>query len=64
MAKSKDARVTVILECTSCVRNGVNKIVYEFTITIGYSSFANYCVYPSDPQPTKISLLPIPIPMS
>lgn len=40
------------------------QIVYEFTITIGYSSFANYCVYPSDPQPTKISLLPIPIPMS
>nr|ABG74778.1 ribosomal protein L33 [Jasminum leratii] len=23
MAKGKDARVTVILECTSCVRNGV-----------------------------------------
>nr|YP_009486649.1 ribosomal protein L33 [Bauhinia binata]YP_009486994.1 ribosomal protein L33 [Lysiphyllum hookeri]AWB12872.1 ribosomal protein L33 [Bauhinia binata]AWB13217.1 ribosomal protein L33 [Lysiphyllum hookeri] len=25
MAKSKDIRVTVILECTSCVRNSVNK---------------------------------------
>ena len=25
MAKGKDARVTVILECTRCVRNGVNK---------------------------------------
>nr|YP_004072483.1 ribosomal protein L33 [Corynocarpus laevigatus]ADO60331.1 ribosomal protein L33 [Corynocarpus laevigatus] len=25
MAKGKDARVTVILECTSCVRNDVNK---------------------------------------
>ncbi|OMP07156.1 hypothetical protein CCACVL1_01365 [Corchorus capsularis] len=25
MAKSKDVRVTIILECTSCVRNGVNK---------------------------------------
>nr|UXC96508.1 ribosomal protein L33 [Primula farinosa var. hannasanensis] len=25
MAKGKDARVTVILECTSCVQNGVNK---------------------------------------
>nr|UZC29585.1 ribosomal protein L33 [Acorus calamus] len=25
MAKGKDARLTVILECTSCVRNGVNK---------------------------------------
>nr|YP_010329332.1 ribosomal protein L33 [Ribes glaciale]YP_010883440.1 ribosomal protein L33 [Ribes uva-crispa]YP_010883526.1 ribosomal protein L33 [Ribes rubrum]YP_010883612.1 ribosomal protein L33 [Ribes nigrum]AWH11377.1 ribosomal protein L33 [Ribes fasciculatum var. chinense]QKV45668.1 ribosomal protein L33 [Ribes nevadense]QKV45750.1 ribosomal protein L33 [Ribes roezlii]QYC37080.1 ribosomal protein L33 [Ribes odoratum]WIL99901.1 ribosomal protein L33 [Ribes maximowiczianum]WIU42631.1 ribosomal prote len=25
MAKSKDVRVTVILECTCCVRNGVNK---------------------------------------
>nr|YP_009493973.1 ribosomal protein L33 [Lonicera tragophylla]YP_009494055.1 ribosomal protein L33 [Lonicera stephanocarpa]YP_009525359.1 ribosomal protein L33 [Lonicera insularis]YP_009525444.1 ribosomal protein L33 [Lonicera praeflorens]YP_009525529.1 ribosomal protein L33 [Lonicera maackii]YP_009525614.1 ribosomal protein L33 [Lonicera sachalinensis]YP_009525697.1 ribosomal protein L33 [Lonicera vesicaria]YP_009558135.1 ribosomal protein L33 [Lonicera nervosa]YP_009558217.1 ribosomal protein L33 [Lonic len=24
MAKSKDVRITVILECTSCVRNGVN----------------------------------------
>nr|YP_010502165.1 ribosomal protein L33 [Cordia dichotoma]YP_010982823.1 ribosomal protein L33 [Cordia monoica]YP_010982910.1 ribosomal protein L33 [Cordia sinensis]UXC96377.1 ribosomal protein L33 [Cordia dichotoma]WIL97067.1 ribosomal protein L33 [Cordia dichotoma]WOH22049.1 ribosomal protein L33 [Cordia monoica]WOH22135.1 ribosomal protein L33 [Cordia sinensis] len=26
MAKRKDVRVTVILECTSCVRNGANKI--------------------------------------
>uniref|UniRef100_A0AAU6N0C8 Large ribosomal subunit protein bL33c n=1 Tax=Argentina smithiana TaxID=3121455 RepID=A0AAU6N0C8_9ROSA len=25
MAKGKDVRVTVILECTSCVRNRVNK---------------------------------------
>nr|YP_010690611.1 ribosomal protein L33 [Cartonema parviflorum]WBU14321.1 ribosomal protein L33 [Cartonema parviflorum] len=25
MAKSKDVRVIVILECTSCVRNDVNK---------------------------------------
>nr|YP_009698726.1 ribosomal protein L33 [Hydrangea obtusifolia]QEJ85918.1 ribosomal protein L33 [Hydrangea obtusifolia] len=25
MAKGKDVRVTVILQCTSCVRNGVNK---------------------------------------
>lgn len=25
MDKAKDIRVTVILECTSCVRNGVNK---------------------------------------
>uniref|UniRef100_A0AAT9ZTA0 Large ribosomal subunit protein bL33c n=1 Tax=Phanera macrostachya TaxID=3078829 RepID=A0AAT9ZTA0_9FABA len=25
MAKSKDIRVTVILECTGCVRNSVNK---------------------------------------
>nr|YP_010734823.1 ribosomal protein L33 [Serjania erecta]YP_010948713.1 ribosomal protein L33 [Cardiospermum halicacabum]WEH02035.1 ribosomal protein L33 [Serjania erecta]WMV70285.1 ribosomal protein L33 [Cardiospermum halicacabum] len=25
MAKGKDARVRVILECTSCVRNDVNK---------------------------------------
>ncbi|KAK3199359.1 hypothetical protein Dsin_022774 [Dipteronia sinensis] len=25
MAKGKDVRVRVILECTSCVRNGVNK---------------------------------------
>nr|YP_010920230.1 ribosomal protein L33 [Phebalium longifolium]YP_010920404.1 ribosomal protein L33 [Phebalium whitei]WAJ52737.1 ribosomal protein L33 [Phebalium longifolium]WAJ52824.1 ribosomal protein L33 [Phebalium stenophyllum]WAJ52999.1 ribosomal protein L33 [Phebalium whitei] len=25
MAKGKDARVRVILECTSCVRNSVNK---------------------------------------
>nr|YP_010462352.1 ribosomal protein L33 [Primulina cordata]UUJ36209.1 ribosomal protein L33 [Primulina cordata] len=25
MAKSKDARGTVILECTGCIRNGVNK---------------------------------------
>nr|YP_010498548.1 ribosomal protein L33 [Tournefortia montana]UWN03991.1 ribosomal protein L33 [Tournefortia montana] len=24
MAKRKDVRVTVILECTSCVRNGAN----------------------------------------
>nr|YP_009696180.1 ribosomal protein L33 [Kissenia capensis]QEJ83033.1 ribosomal protein L33 [Kissenia capensis] len=24
MAKGKDVRVTVILQCTSCVRNGVN----------------------------------------
>nr|AGW98991.1 ribosomal protein L33 [Ipomoea corymbosa] len=26
MAKSKDVRVAVILECTSCVRNSVNKV--------------------------------------
>nr|YP_010463914.1 ribosomal protein L33 [Fedia cornucopiae]UUL71265.1 ribosomal protein L33 [Fedia cornucopiae] len=26
MAKSKDVRITIILECTSCVRNGVNKV--------------------------------------
>nr|YP_009663417.1 ribosomal protein L33 [Ipomoea quamoclit]QCU82166.1 ribosomal protein L33 [Ipomoea quamoclit]UKO32617.1 ribosomal protein L33 [Ipomoea quamoclit] len=26
MAKSKDVRVAVILECTSCVQNGVNKV--------------------------------------
>ncbi|KAB2006012.1 hypothetical protein ERO13_D11G284350v2 [Gossypium hirsutum] len=25
MAKSKDVQVTIILECTSCVRNDVNK---------------------------------------
>nr|YP_008758209.1 50S ribosomal protein L33 [Veratrum patulum]YP_010147933.1 50S ribosomal protein L33 [Veratrum oxysepalum]YP_010309256.1 ribosomal protein L33 [Veratrum nanchuanense]YP_010309341.1 ribosomal protein L33 [Veratrum grandiflorum]YP_010309596.1 ribosomal protein L33 [Veratrum dahuricum]AGX28864.1 50S ribosomal protein L33 [Veratrum patulum]QQV68291.1 50S ribosomal protein L33 [Veratrum oxysepalum]QSV09417.1 ribosomal protein L33 [Veratrum nanchuanense]QSV09502.1 ribosomal protein L33 [Veratr len=25
MAKSKDVRIRVILECTNCVRNGVNK---------------------------------------
>nr|YP_010152473.1 ribosomal protein L33 [Zephyranthes candida]QQW49902.1 ribosomal protein L33 [Zephyranthes candida] len=25
MAKGKDVRVRVILECTSCVQNGVNK---------------------------------------
>uniref|UniRef100_A0AAU7ZYZ1 Large ribosomal subunit protein bL33c n=1 Tax=Haplophyllum tragacanthoides TaxID=3230264 RepID=A0AAU7ZYZ1_9ROSI len=25
MAKGKDVRVKVFLECTSCVRNGVNK---------------------------------------
>ena len=25
MAKSKDVRVTVILECTSCARNVINK---------------------------------------
>uniref|UniRef100_A0AAU6MYR1 Large ribosomal subunit protein bL33c n=1 Tax=Argentina leuconota var. brachyphyllaria TaxID=3121449 RepID=A0AAU6MYR1_9ROSA len=25
MAKGKDVRVTVILECTSCVRNRINK---------------------------------------
>nr|YP_010334880.1 ribosomal protein L33 [Kalakia marginata]UNH91798.1 ribosomal protein L33 [Kalakia marginata] len=26
MAKGKDVRITVILECTGCVRNGVNKV--------------------------------------
>nr|YP_009994303.1 ribosomal protein L33 [Cuscuta nitida]QNP08454.1 ribosomal protein L33 [Cuscuta nitida] len=26
MAKKKDVRVTVILECTSCVRNDVQKV--------------------------------------
>nr|YP_010489203.1 ribosomal protein L33 [Incarvillea lutea]UWK23459.1 ribosomal protein L33 [Incarvillea lutea] len=26
MAKRKDARVTVILECTSCIRNGLKKV--------------------------------------
>nr|YP_009994369.1 ribosomal protein L33 [Cuscuta africana]QNP08517.1 ribosomal protein L33 [Cuscuta africana] len=26
MAKKKDVRVTVILECTSCVRNDVKKV--------------------------------------
>ncbi|PHT57636.1 50S ribosomal protein L33, chloroplastic [Capsicum annuum] len=26
MAKGKDARVTVILECTSCVRNSIDKV--------------------------------------
>nr|YP_009774306.1 ribosomal protein L33 [Houttuynia cordata]QIZ74947.1 ribosomal protein L33 [Houttuynia cordata]QJA28009.1 ribosomal protein L33 [Houttuynia cordata]QNH83373.1 ribosomal protein L33 [Houttuynia cordata]QQY98016.1 ribosomal protein L33 [Houttuynia cordata]UUL96485.1 ribosomal protein L33 [Houttuynia cordata] len=25
MAKGKDARVIVLLECTSCARNGLNK---------------------------------------
>nr|YP_010512164.1 ribosomal protein L33 [Myrocarpus frondosus]UXL83488.1 ribosomal protein L33 [Myrocarpus frondosus] len=25
MAKSKDIRVTVILECTTCVQNSINK---------------------------------------
>nr|YP_009695840.1 ribosomal protein L33 [Hydrostachys imbricata]YP_009695925.1 ribosomal protein L33 [Hydrostachys goudotiana]QEJ82608.1 ribosomal protein L33 [Hydrostachys imbricata]QEJ82693.1 ribosomal protein L33 [Hydrostachys goudotiana]QEJ85748.1 ribosomal protein L33 [Hydrostachys sp. CF-2019] len=25
MAKGKDVRVTVILQCTSCVRNGINE---------------------------------------
>nr|YP_009340510.1 ribosomal protein L33 [Porterella carnosula]APQ40083.1 ribosomal protein L33 [Porterella carnosula] len=25
MAKGKDIRITVILECTTCVRKGVNK---------------------------------------
>ncbi|KAL6318233.1 hypothetical protein AAG906_035741 [Vitis piasezkii] len=25
MAKSKDARIRVLLECTNCVRGGVNK---------------------------------------
>nr|ANP95902.1 ribosomal protein L33 [Pyrola rotundifolia] len=25
MAKGKDVRVMIILECTNCVRNGVNK---------------------------------------
>nr|AEX94926.1 ribosomal protein L33 [Trichopetalum plumosum] len=25
MAKGKDVRIRVILECTSCVQNGVNK---------------------------------------
>nr|YP_010614877.1 ribosomal protein L33 [Barleria lupulina]WAS33039.1 ribosomal protein L33 [Barleria lupulina] len=26
MAKRKDARVTVILECNGCIRNGVNDV--------------------------------------
>nr|YP_009309739.1 ribosomal protein L33 [Orobanche austrohispanica]ALJ02168.1 ribosomal protein L33 [Orobanche austrohispanica] len=26
MAKRKDARVTVILECTNCIRNSVKKV--------------------------------------
>nr|YP_008964055.1 ribosomal protein L33 [Ajuga reptans]AHA84935.1 ribosomal protein L33 [Ajuga reptans] len=26
MAKRKDARVTVILECTGCIQNGVKKV--------------------------------------
>nr|YP_009272465.1 ribosomal protein L33 [Utricularia reniformis]AMN14315.1 ribosomal protein L33 [Utricularia reniformis]WOC91267.1 ribosomal protein L33 [Utricularia geminiloba]WOC91342.1 ribosomal protein L33 [Utricularia geminiloba]WOC91663.1 ribosomal protein L33 [Utricularia nelumbifolia] len=26
MAKRKDARVTVILECTGCIRNGPKKV--------------------------------------
>nr|QXI89231.1 ribosomal protein L33 [Gentiana altigena] len=26
MAKGKDVRVTVILECTSCARNNVNRV--------------------------------------
>nr|YP_009294983.1 ribosomal protein L33 [Swertia mussotii]YP_009715899.1 ribosomal protein L33 [Swertia leducii]YP_009925488.1 ribosomal protein L33 [Swertia multicaulis]YP_009994587.1 ribosomal protein L33 [Swertia souliei]YP_010131305.1 ribosomal protein L33 [Swertia franchetiana]YP_010169643.1 ribosomal protein L33 [Swertia nervosa]YP_010174278.1 ribosomal protein L33 [Swertia diluta]YP_010252318.1 ribosomal protein L33 [Swertia erythrosticta]YP_010408113.1 ribosomal protein L33 [Swertia kouitchensis] len=26
MAKGKDVRVTVILECTSCARNSVNRV--------------------------------------
>nr|YP_009171620.1 ribosomal protein L33 [Elaeagnus macrophylla]YP_010216473.1 ribosomal protein L33 [Elaeagnus pungens]YP_010327305.1 ribosomal protein L33 [Elaeagnus henryi]YP_010921791.1 ribosomal protein L33 [Elaeagnus oldhamii]YP_011017901.1 ribosomal protein L33 [Elaeagnus bambusetorum]AXR94231.1 ribosomal protein L33 [Elaeagnus loureirii]QJS32813.1 ribosomal protein L33 [Elaeagnus glabra]QWT89086.1 ribosomal protein L33 [Elaeagnus umbellata]URT60264.1 ribosomal protein L33 [Elaeagnus macrophylla x E len=30
MAKGKDARVTVILECTCCVRNRVNKSVSRY----------------------------------
>nr|ASN79088.1 ribosomal protein L33 [Pterospora andromedea] len=28
--KSKDVRVTVILECTSCIRNGINKGIFRY----------------------------------
>nr|VDD65799.1 unnamed protein product [Brassica oleracea] len=30
MAKGKDVRVTIILECTSCVRNDIKKESLEF----------------------------------
>nr|AEX37328.1 50S ribosomal protein L33 [Arbutus unedo] len=30
MAKGKDVRVTVILECTNCVRNNVNKGISRY----------------------------------
>nr|ATG87760.1 ribosomal protein L33 [Diospyros sp. 'deyangshi'] len=28
MAKGKDVRIAVILECTNCVRNGVNPLLF------------------------------------
>nr|YP_010953123.1 ribosomal protein L33 [Amorphophallus yunnanensis]WMQ76032.1 ribosomal protein L33 [Amorphophallus yunnanensis] len=30
MAKGKDVRVRIILECTSCVRNGVTKDISRY----------------------------------
>nr|YP_009992888.1 ribosomal protein L33 [Gentiana delavayi]QNO34072.1 ribosomal protein L33 [Gentiana delavayi] len=33
MAKGKDVRVTVILECTSCARNNVNRVGISRYIT-------------------------------
>ena len=39
------------------------QIVYEFIITMEYPVAASYCIYTSDPQTTKIPLLPVSISM-
>lgn len=40
------------------------QIIYQSTITIGNLVFSSYCIYSSDPQTTKISLLPTSISIS
>ncbi|TYG62147.1 hypothetical protein ES288_D07G204900v1 [Gossypium darwinii] len=42
MAKSKDVQVTIILECTSCVQNGVIK---ESTCISYRSKLKKFCPY-------------------
>ena len=44
MAKGKDVRVTVILECTRCIRNGINK---EFVDIFKYITQKNRPSTPS-----------------
>lgn len=39
MAKSKDVWITIILECTNCVQNGVNK---ESTDIFSFPKFKTY----------------------
>nr|AEZ49370.1 ribosomal protein L33 [Juncus effusus] len=45
MAKAKDVRVRVILECTSCVRKSINK---EFSGISRYTSQKNRYNTPSE----------------
>ncbi|KAJ0015039.1 hypothetical protein Pint_21007 [Pistacia integerrima] len=43
LAKGKDVRVRVILECTDCVRNGVNKELAGISSRLELRKFCPYC---------------------
>nr|KJB66153.1 hypothetical protein B456_010G129600 [Gossypium raimondii] len=43
MAKSKDVRVTIILECTNCVRNSITKESTGISSRLELKKFCPYC---------------------